>query len=113
MAFGDPIQWLIIGVVLIVIFLWGPSKIPELARSVGRARKEFEQAQKEFQNPTDALLQAASQAPQQSAQQSAQPSADEVLIQTARKLGIVTEGKTREQIANEIVAKSAPKSSAT
>ena len=102
MAFGDPIQWVVIGVVVIAIFLWGPNKIPELARSVGRARKEFEQAQKELTNPSEAVPQTGYSAPQQQVQ----PSADEVLIQTARKLGIVTEGKTREQIAGEIVARS-------
>ena len=101
----DPLEWIIIGVVVIVIFLWGPSKIPELARSIGRARKEFDTAKKEFENPTETLLNAATQAPPQ---RPVQPSADDVLIQTARKLGIVTEGKTREQIANEIVARSAP-----
>lgn len=105
MAFGDPIQWLVIGVVVIVIILWGPSKIPEFARSVGRAKKELEVAKKGWENPTDALLQSFSQpAPTQ-----VQPFAEDILTQTARRLGIVTEGKTREQIANEIVARGAPK----
>lgn len=104
----DPLEWIVIGVVVIVIFLWGPSKIPELARSIGRARKEFDQAKKEFENPTQALIQGATQPPVAPAQ----PSADDVLIQTAKRLGIVTEGKTREQIANEIVARSTPKNEA-
>ena len=41
MAFGDPVQWIIIGVIVVVIFLWGPQKIPDLAKAVGRARREF------------------------------------------------------------------------
>jgi len=32
-------------------------------------------------------------------------SAEQVLLETARQLGIGTEGKTREQISQEIVAK--------
>jgi sec-independent protein translocase protein TatA len=100
MAFGDPIQWVIIGVVVVALLLWGPSKIPELARGIGSARREFEKAQKETGDNSGNP----SQAPQQKAPTQLQPSADDVLIQTARRLGIVTEGKTREQIANEIVA---------
>jgi len=33
------------------------------------------------------------------------PSSGDILIETARKLGISTEGKTREQISQEIVEK--------
>ena len=108
MAFGDPIQWVVIAVVLVAVLLWGPSKIPQLARSIGLARKEFSEAQKEFQNPSEVPPQAPSPTPQATVAQP-QSSSDDLLIQTAKSLGIVTEGKTREQIASEIVAKAAPK----
>jgi len=49
MALGDPLQWVIIGVIVVVIFLWGPQKIPELARGLGRAKGEFDRASREFQ----------------------------------------------------------------
>ena len=100
----DPLEWIIIGVIVVVIFMWGPSKIPEFARSIGRARKELDAARKEIENPTDALLQSSPQA----AAKPAQLSADDLLIQTAKKMGIATEGKTREQITNEMVAKTTP-----
>jgi sec-independent protein translocase protein TatA len=88
------LQWIIVGIIAVLIFLWGPSKIPELARALGRAKKEFEDASKEFTS-------ASSQATQQS-----QPkTGDQILIETAKQLGISTEGKTREQIAQEIVNK--------
>ena len=99
----DPLEWIVIGVIVVVILLWGPKKIPEFARSIGMARKEFDTAKKEFEHPSDALLNAASQpapAPTQSA--------DDVILTTAKKIGINTEGKTREQISEEIVAKSKP-----
>lgn len=51
--FGDPLQLIVIGVVVVVVFMWGPKKIPELARSLGLARKEFEQAQREIEHPTE------------------------------------------------------------
>ena len=35
-------EWIIIGVVAIVIIMWGPAKIPEFARSLGRAKGEFQ-----------------------------------------------------------------------
>ena len=100
MAFDDPLQWIIIGVIVIVIFLWGPQKIPELARGLGRAKGEFEKASKEFQN--EANMVASSRATPKTA--------DQVLLETARQLGITTEGKTREQISAEIVARAKPQS---
>jgi sec-independent protein translocase protein TatA len=42
---GDPLQFVIIGVIVVVVFLWGPKKIPELARSLGLAKREFDKAQ--------------------------------------------------------------------
>jgi sec-independent protein translocase protein TatA len=93
----DPLEWVIIGVIVIVIFLWGPQKIPEIARSLGRAKKEFDQATKE--------LSSTAAAPQGQVQPQSK-SGDEILIETARRLGIQTEGKTREQISEEIVRKS-------
>lgn len=85
---GDPTQLLVILGVLVVILIWGPSKIPELARAVGRARKEFDDASKGITQPTSTL---------------SQTSSSDHLTETARKLGINTQGKTREQISDEIV----------
>ena len=103
----DPIEWIVIGVIVVVIFMWGPAKIPELAKSLGLARKEFDDAKKQFGNPTQALLQAATQSPAPAAATATQTSADDLLIQTARKMGIVTEGKTREEITSEMVSRAA------
>jgi sec-independent protein translocase protein TatA len=94
MAWSDPIQLVIIGVIVVVIFLWGPQKIPELARALGRARKEFEQGSKELEGAVTGGL-----------QPPAAKSSDQILIETARALGITTEGKTREQISQEIINK--------
>jgi sec-independent protein translocase protein TatA len=98
MALGDPIQWIIIGVIVIAIFLWGPQKIPDLAKALGRARKEFDQASKEMSGVVSGQMQ-----PETAA--APQKSADQILIETAIALGIQTEGKTREQISQEIIAK--------
>ena len=89
-------EWLVVVAVLLIIFLWGPQKLPELARSVGLARKEFEKASKEAAGGFTAATTSTTQ-----------PGTDP-LITAAQELGISTEGKTKEDIAKEIAAK-APK----
>jgi sec-independent protein translocase protein TatA len=89
MALADPVNVLIILGVIAVILIWGPQKIPELARSIGRARKEFDDASKGLTNPAASIQQGIS--------------ASDPLIDTAQKLGISTQGKTRQEISDEIV----------
>jgi len=83
---GDPFQILLILGVVAVILIWGPQKIPDLARSIGRARREFDDASKGIVQPTNP-----------------DTSPTDSLIGTAQRLGITTEGKTRQQISDEIV----------
>jgi Sec-independent protein translocase protein TatA len=129
----DPVALASIGVILLVFFLWGPQKIPELARMLAQARKEFDNATKEFQkasasiqngtspffapSPSSSGAPAVAAALPQPSQQGGshalpQPAAasptvktgDQLLIEAARKLGIPTVGKTREQIQLDIIA---------
>jgi sec-independent protein translocase protein TatA len=94
-------EWIIIGVVAIVIIMWGPSKIPEFAKSLGKAKGEFAKAQKEF----EAAALSVENAPTAPAAKTTIRSKDEILLQTAKDLGIPTDGKTREQISEEIALK--------
>jgi Sec-independent protein translocase protein TatA len=131
MAF-DPLELGIIAAIIVVFFLWGPQKIPEMARMVAQARKEFDNATREFQkvstsiqdgtNPLLASLTSppppppAAPLPQPTQQgvRSAFPqppagytevkTGDQLLIEAARRLGIPTQGKTREQIQQDIIA---------
>ncbi len=89
-------EWIIIGVVAIVIIMWGPAKIPEFAKALGRAKGEFSKAQKDFADAANAV---------QTQQSVSSKSKDDQLIDTAQKLGISTEGKTRAQISDEISSK--------
>lgn len=84
----DPIEWVVIGVIILALILWGPSKIPELARALGRAKKEYVKASKEESEST---------------QEETSQINDDKLIEIAKSLGISTEGKTRDQIAKEII----------
>ena len=84
-------EWIII-LVVVVVLLFGAKKLPDLARSIGRARGEFERGKididKELAQEKSAV---------------AEP-VDELqkLIKAARELGIDTVGKTKEQLKEEI-----------
>ena len=84
-----------VAVVLVVVFLWGPQKLPEMARSVALAKREFENASKGITSPSSYLL------PSTSTPTTAAPSPEPLII-AARALGISTEGKTKAEIAKEI-----------
>ncbi len=98
-------EWIIIGVVAIVIIMWGPAKIPEFAKSLGRAKGEFSKAQKEFTDAATSTANAPSQRVAPAYSPPAIKSKDEMLLETAQKLGVSTVGKTREQISEEISMK--------
>jgi len=125
----DPLELATIVGIIIVLFLWGPQKIPELARMIGRARKEFDNATREFQNVAKTIQDGTNPLfapltpppptappfplPQPGVRSALPPTptpspaaktGDELLIDAARKLGISTQGKTREQIQEEIIA---------
>jgi sec-independent protein translocase protein TatA len=105
----DGWEWLIIGVVAIVIIMWGPAKIPEFAKALGRAKGEFNKASKEFSDAATMTANApattvTAQIPSSTPVQTLK-SKDEVLLETARNLGIDTFGKTREQISEELSIK--------
>jgi sec-independent protein translocase protein TatA len=84
-------EWLVIGIIVVVIFIWGPSKLPEVARSFGQARKEFEKASKGLMPDTSGST------------PHIENVASDSLVETALRLGIDTHGKTRQEISDEIV----------
>jgi len=90
-------EWIVVLLVVVALLVWGPQKIPELARALGKVRGEFDKAQKEFEA---ASREYAKPTPEKPA-----ASSEDILIDTAQKLGISTEGKTKEQISQEIVQK--------
>ena len=85
-------EWLIVLAILVVLFVWGPRKLPEFARSIGLARKEIEKTYKETSSLAKEVTGPTAPTPDTDA-----------LVETAKKLGISTEGKTKEQISDEIV----------
>ena len=79
--------------VLVVVLIWGPQKIPDLARSLGRARREFDQASRGLSEPISPIR--------------SDINAQEPLVEVAKRLGINTQGKTRQEISDEIVKSAA------
>jgi len=92
-------EWVVILGIIAILIIWGPKKLPEIARAIGEAKREFDKSSKEFQEVPKRLI-----SPESSATVN-EPSSDDILIMTARKLGISTEGKTKAQISEEIIEK--------
>jgi sec-independent protein translocase protein TatA len=88
-------ELIIIAIIVIVVVILGPSKIPQLARALGSAKKEFNEGSQTGFTGTPSTAAADSTM-----------GGDDLMV-AARKLGISTEGKTREQISAEIVRKTA------
>lgn len=93
-SLGIPELLLIFGVILI---LFGPKKLPELARALGKARREYEMALRE-ESKSDVTETEIKEKTKRK-----EKSEEEILLETAKKLGIDTEGKSIEEIADEIL----------
>jgi sec-independent protein translocase protein TatA len=94
--FGTPE---IILIVIVVILLFGANKIPELARSLGKATGEFKKGKSEIEaeltdigKPVKAVK--------------SQENASSKIKKMALDVGIATEGKSDEQLLDEIQKKS-------
>ncbi len=79
-------ELILILIALAILLIWGPSKIPGLARAIGQAIHEFKRG-------------ARGEAAEETS--SGKLSKDEI-YELARKLGINTEGKDLSQILDEI-----------
>jgi TatA/E family protein of Tat protein translocase len=115
MAWDDPVVWILI--VGAVILLFGSNKIPQIARSLGAARKEFDNARKGLTTAINTEINAANsqnippgmhssdQNVPQTVSEPSPPVEDDPLLVAARNEGIDTRGKTRSEIAAELASK--------
>ncbi len=79
---------IIILLVIAVILLFGAKKIPDLARSIGRARGEFEKGTSEYEAEVRKGREG----------EKKEPTEREKLEQAAKPLGITVEGKSDEEL---------------
>ncbi|MFX0163282.1 MAG: twin-arginine translocase TatA/TatE family subunit [Candidatus Hodarchaeota archaeon] len=96
--------------IIFALILFGPKKLPELARSIGNAQAEYEAArrarlsQRKMERQTQSRkLNSPTTSP--STNVSDELSDEELLIEAAEKMGIETEGKKIEEIAQEVLKK--------
>jgi sec-independent protein translocase protein TatA len=81
-------------IVVAIIVLFGASKIPELARSLGKATGEFKKGQKEIERELTDVERSIKETPEENKSSK--------IKQMARDLGISTEGKTDEEIQKKM-----------
>lgn len=77
--------------VLVIVLLFGAAKIPELARSMGRAKAEYAKASREGEKEIAAA--------------SGPTAEDEKTLRAARELGIPTEGRPIADVKADIKRK--------
>ncbi|MBI2938685.1 MAG: twin-arginine translocase TatA/TatE family subunit [Thaumarchaeota archaeon] len=83
-------EWIIL-IIVVVVLLFGAKKIPELARSVGRARGEFEKGKVETEEEIRKGHESAKKQPER-----------EKLENAATSLGIPVEGKSDEELREDV-----------
>jgi sec-independent protein translocase protein TatA len=102
-------------ILLIIMLLFGAAKIPELARSLGKAQREFQSARDDIEReiskkPADADKPAPTykahpgSPPSESAPADSQ---DAQVLTEAHKLGLETKGKSMAELRDEIAASKA------
>jgi sec-independent protein translocase protein TatA len=84
---------ILIIILVIVILLFGAKKLPELARSLGRAKGEFDRGKMEIEKELK----------EEKAKD--EKSEEKDIVKAAKDLGIETEGKTEEELKAEIKKK--------
>lgn len=86
----EGMEWIVLLIIIAVLFLFGPQKLPELARSTGRALGEFRRGQMEVQREIS----------QQFGASAADPRTKEE--RAAQALGVATSGKSDLQLKLDI-----------
>ncbi len=92
---------------VIVLLIFGPKKLPELARGIGKALYEFKRASQGLLEEEEEEKTRAREVEAKSSREASRSSqSDEELIRRlAEKLGIETEGKSVEELKREVIAK--------
>lgn len=103
MAWDDPIVWVLI--IAVVVFLFGASRIPQFARAIGQARKEFSDASKDGSSTSSNSASAPAAVVYNAPPPLGAAGSSDPLVVAAQNEGIDVSGKTRDQIANELAWK--------
>jgi len=99
------IEWIML-ILIVVVLLFGAKKIPELARSLGKAKAEFQRGQMQVQREIDEEK-AQYDTEKKKAEANVYDMRASNVVKAAEALGIDTTGKTESQLKKEIAAKMA------
>jgi sec-independent protein translocase protein TatA len=91
------IEWIILLVAIIFIFVVGGAKLPELARSLGRAKGEFERGKMDIEREIKE-----EKAKDAKKEEETKKKEEKDVVKAAKELGIETEGKSEEELKKEI-----------
>jgi sec-independent protein translocase protein TatA len=96
------IEWIVLLVAIVIIFAFGGKKIPELARSLGRAKGEFEKGKRELEKE---LKDGEYESTTKPKSESTSTKEEDKFVKAAKDLGIETEGKNEDDLKKEIAQK--------
>ena len=85
-------EWILL-LLVVVLLLFGAKKIPELARSLGKATGEFKRGQREVEREIRDAIEDS---------EDSKNKRESKVVKAAKALGIDTEGKTESQLKKEI-----------
>ena len=100
---------------MLIVLLFGASKVPELARAFGQAVGEFKRARREaeleYKKIEESITGSEEEIPSVKVKEAAKRKGEDVNIkEVAAYMGIDTEGKTEDELKEEIQAKLESKS---
>lgn len=92
-------------VVGLVILLFGPDKLPQLAKSVGKATREYKNVLQDVSNTGTNFVSETKDEENLKSNLLSNSNEEDQLFQNAKSLGISTNGKTTNQLIEEILEK--------
>lgn len=93
-SFAQPWEWIILLIIVALLLLFGPSKLPEFARSIGRAMGEFRRGKAQVERELRDEL---------TADESTERTADrDQVLRAAKELAVPTEGRDMKDIRLDI-----------
>lgn len=98
-------EWLIL-FFLALFLIFGPKKIPEIARFLGKARMEFERGKMEIEKELSELKESISKPVTKTITETIQQTTSnptEKLVKIAEELGIDSTGKSEDDLRSEII----------
>lgn len=92
----------VVVILVLALLLFGPNKLPELARSLGKATKEFKNAQNEFSNELSKVDKSSEDSKELKTLDKPSEDSDAKIFKLASEIGIDIKNKTVEQVTDEI-----------